>query len=172
MKCIMVRLDGYKFINISHDWYGLAADVFTRTEIIDIIGKLLCIKLKPAETPMEGFNETIMAKIGYVVDRRNSHLADPDAYEAYWSDDEKDKILEYFVQCYKLNLPYIPDIGDLKFMACVWHEDLEFMKSSVCLVAEHRASDECVSKIESGDCVREPCEGDGADRGYLSAVFK
>jgi len=171
MKCIMVRLDGNTFIDVSHDWYVHAASAFSRTVIIDIIGKMLCTKIEDGENPIEVFNEFILSQIGYVIDRRNAGKDDFDKDEIY-SDNEKDLILQYFVSCYKMNLPYIPDVGVLKFMACVWHEDLEFSKASVCLVAEHKAYDNGLSTVEPGSDLREPCDGDGVDRRYLSAVFK
>lgn len=171
MKCILIRLDANTFIDISHDWYHVAFDIFGRTKIIDLIGKMLCIKVKPTDSILEVFGEYINAEIGYIVDSRN-HGKEEYEVEEYWSDHERLQVLEYFLSCYKFNLPFVPDAGYLKFMACVWHEDHNFVHSWVCLVAEHSFDGEDISETEPGDSVRESLEGDRADRRYLSAVFK
>lgn len=171
MKCIMVRLDGNTFIDFSHDWYALTSTAFSRTVIIDMIGKMLCTRLEKGENAIEVFNEFILSQIGYVIDRRNEGK-DDFTRDQIFTDVEKDLILEYFVSCYKLNLPYVPDVGTLKYMACVWHEDLEFAKASVCLIAEHRSDDESTSEAKPGSDIREPCDGSPVSSRYLSAVFK
>lgn len=171
MKCIMVRLDGYAFLDVSHDWYPLTTACFTHTKIIDIIGKMLCQKLNPNETATEAFNEYIFSEIGYEIDRRNEGKDDFDI-DDFWTTDEIENILDYFISCYKLNLPYVPDVGFLKFMACVWHDEIGTGQACVCLVAEHRNDDDCIGEAEPDDTVREPSEGDGSNKRYLSAVFK
>lgn len=171
MKCIMVRLDGYAFLDVSHDWYPLATACFTRTKIIDIIGKMLCQKLRFKETAIEGFSEYIFSEIGYEIDRRNEGKDEFDI-DDYWNEDEINHILDYFTSCYNLNRPYVPDVGSLKFMACVWHDEIGTGQASVCLVAEHRNDDDSTGEAEPDDPVREPSERDGSDKRYLSAVFK
>lgn len=171
MKCIMVRLDGNTFIDFSHDYYSRVAAVLSRTVIIDMLGKLLCTKIHEGERAIEVFNEYVMSQIGYAVDQHN-HGKDEFDHDELVTANERDMILEYFVSCYKLNLPYVPDKGILKFMACVWHEDLEFAQASVCLVAEHHDHDYGTDTVEPGNPLRDPCEGNGDSGRYLSAVFK
>lgn len=175
MKCILVRLHGYAVLNFSDEAYYIASSIFTRTEIIDMVGKMLCTSVGPKENLLEVFDEFVMSRIGYVVDHRNAHLPDPQTHEAIWTDTEKDLTLEYFVRCYKGCLPYIPDAGELKFMACVWHEDANQANDSVCLVAEFTHTeedlDECTSQIELRDTVREAIARDRDDSRPLFAVF-
>ncbi|ARV76691.1 hypothetical protein PHABIO_60 [Pseudomonas phage Phabio] len=171
MKCIMVRLDAYAFLDVSHDWYAMATAIFTRTAIIDMLGKMLCQKLSPDEKPEEAFAEYIFQQVGYEVDRRNEGK-DEFNIDEYWTTDEVEHVVDYLISCYKLNRPYVPDGGYLKFMACVWHEDNQLSGASICLVAEHVDDDSEPCKIESDDTVREPDDGSGSNRRYLSAVFK
>lgn len=175
MKCIMIRLRGYDVLDVGDDSYHIAANVFTRTEIVDMVGKMLCTQLAPKENPVEAFSEFVLSRIGYVIDRRNAHLADPEEYEAIWTDDEKDRVLEYFVRRYKCCKPYIPDAGELKFMASVWHEDANFVNNAVCVIAEFThfddTVDEHISQIKIGNLVREAIARDRDDCRPMFAVF-
>lgn len=175
MKCIMIRLNGWSVLNAGDDAFPLVTDIFTRTEIIDIVGQMLCVQLGVDEEPIDAFNELIQARIGYVVDRRNAHISDPDKHEPQWNQDERDRALEYFTRRYKECLPYIPDAGELKFMACVWHEDENYSDNAVCLVAEFTKledlPDECISQAQLADTVREAIARDRDDRRPLFAIF-
>ncbi len=171
MNCIMVRLDGNSFIDVSNDWFHLVTSVYSRTNIVDIIGKMLCTNLVADEIPELVFREFLLSQIGYVVDQRNAGKDDFDREPGY-TDQEQECILTYFIDCYKLNRPYMPREGLLKFMACVWHEEVKPFNYSACLIAEHFKDDRSISEAEPGSDLREPSPGNPDDRRYLSAVFK
>ena len=171
MQCILIRFDHNEFGNWpNHEFFALASAVFTRTEIIDLIGKMLCTSMLPEEDPLDVFHEFIHSRIGYASDARN-HASEEENRD-HWTDTEKDKVLSYFMDCWKASLPYVPTGTYLRFMACVFHEAVDCQGDAVCLIAEATTDGESLNTSEPGDTIRVTCEGDGTSSGHLSVIVK